>query len=114
MDTKIQRYFNSTPLRNVFARLMVTCFYEKRPRNISDLASSIMVTRQAISNLIKECEAEKYITTTRKSGTVLCMASESLILAYEDYCRWKRTLLLKEEYFMINQIGNVNNIVTKL
>ena len=114
MDTKIQRYFNSTPLRNVFARLMVACFYENQPKNISYLASKIIVTRQAISTLVKECEAEKYIIVTRQSGTVLCTASEKLVLAYEDYCSWKKTLLLQNKYFMINEIGNINNIVTKL
>ena len=114
MDTKIQRYFNSTPLRNVFARLMVACFYENKPRDISYLSSKILVTRQAISTLVKECEAEKYIIVRRQSGRVLCTASENLVLAYEDYCSWKKTLLLKKEYFMINQIGNINNIVSKL
>ena len=114
MDTKIQRYFNSTPLRNVFARLMVTCFYEDKPASISFLASKIMVTRQTISTLVKECEAEEYIIVTRQSGKVVCKASENLILAYEDYCSWKKTLLLQNKYFMLNEIGNINNIVTKL
>ena len=90
MDTKIQRYFNSTPLRNVFARLMVACYYENKPRDISYLASKILVTRQAISTLVKECEAEKYIIVRRQSGRALCTASERLVLAYEDYCNWKK------------------------
>lgn len=43
MDTKIQRYFNSTPLRNVFARLMVEAFYNKSPYKISELANKVIL-----------------------------------------------------------------------
>ena len=113
-DTKIKRYFNSTPLRYVFARLMVSAYYQGQPKTISHLASKIIVTRQAISALVKECEAEQYIIVSREAGTVRCKASEVLVEGYEDYCKWKKSLLLKEEYSMLNQIGNVNSIITKL
>ena len=93
---------------------MVDSYYHLQPQTISQLASRIIVTRQAISSLVKECEAEQYIIVSRKAGTVLCTASETLVEGYEDYCKWKKSLLLKEEYSMLNQIGNVNNIISKL
>ena len=114
MDTKIQRYFNSTPLRNVFARLMADAYYKKEPKTITQLAAKIDATRQAISILVKECEAEKFIKVIRKNGKVQCIGSEILIEAFEDYCRWKKFLFLKNQYYMLNQIGNVDDIINKL
>ena len=93
---------------------MVNSYYHGQTQTISQLASKILVTRQAISALVKECEAEQYIIVSREAGAVRCTALEILVEGYEDYCKWKKSLLLKEEYSMLNQIGNVNNIITKL
>ena len=68
MDTPSQRYFNSSPLKNVFARAMVVARLKNKPRTITQLASQLMVTRQAISVMIKECLENKSIVLVEVRG----------------------------------------------
>ncbi len=92
MLNKIQRYFNSTPLRNAFARWMVNAFYENSFYSISYLVKEMHTNRQTISNMISECEEEGYIIVERKGKTVSCQASKSLIEKSNDYCEWRKEI----------------------
>lgn len=53
MLNKIQRYFNSTPLRNAFSRWMVHAYYEKKFYSISYLVEQMHTNRQTISKNYK-------------------------------------------------------------
>ena len=92
MLNKIQRYFNSTPLRNAFARWMVNAFYENRFYTITHLVKEMHTNRQTISNMINECEKEGYIIVIRKGKTVSCQASQSLVEKSNDYCKWRKKI----------------------
>mgnify|MGYP001251048444 CR=1 FL=1 len=66
MLNKVQRYFNSTPLRNGFARWMAFAYYENRFYTISQLVKEMHTNRQSISKMVSECEIENYIIVKRK------------------------------------------------
>ena len=92
MLNKIQRYFNSTPLRNAFARWMVNAFYENQFYTITHLVKEMHTNRQTISNMINECEKEGFIIVERKGKTVSCQASHSLMQKMNDYCEWRKEI----------------------
>ena len=92
MLNKIQRYFNSTPLRNAFARWMVNAFYENQFYTISYLVKEMHTNRQTISQMISECEKEGYVTVARKGKTVSCQATPVLVEKSNDYCNWRKSI----------------------
>jgi hypothetical protein len=92
MDNNVQRYFNSTPIRNAFARWMVYGAYVNIFYSITELVNELHTNRQTISTMIKECEAYKFIIVVRSSNTTKCQASPLLIEKMEDYCDWRRKL----------------------
>ena len=92
MKSKIQRYFNSTPLRNAFARWMVYAYYENKFYTITQLVRDMYTNRQSISKMVGECEIENYIIVKRKGKTVTCQASPLLISKVDDYCNWRKEL----------------------
>ncbi len=92
MINKTQRYFNSTPLRNAFARWMVNAFYENQFYTITDLVNEMHTNRQTISNMVNECEKEGYVTVLRDGKTVSCQANQALIEKMNDYCEWRKEI----------------------
>ena len=89
---KIQRYFNSTPLRNAFSRWMAYAFFDNKFYTISKLAKEMHTNRQSISKMISECESENYIIVKRQGKTVACRASPLLMEKISDYCDWRQKL----------------------
>ena len=92
IDNNVDRYFNSTPIRNAFARWMVYGSYVNKFYSITELVNELHTNRQTISTMIKECEAYKFIIVKRTSNTTKCQASPLLIEKMEDYCDWRRKL----------------------
>ena len=92
MLNKVQRYFNSTPIKNAFARWMVYGVYTSKFYMISDLVKEMHTNRQTISTMINECEAEGYIIVKREGSTVACQATTLLVEKMEDYCEWRKEL----------------------
>ncbi len=92
MLNKVQRYFNSTPIRNAFARWMVNALYENTFYTISHLVKEMHTNRQTISSIINECENEGYIIVERKGKTVSCQASQILLDKMIDYCKWRKDI----------------------
>tara|TARA_B100000768_G_scaffold75646_1_gene72291 strand:+ start:235 stop:720 length:486 start_codon:yes stop_codon:yes gene_type:complete len=90
MDNKVQRYFNSSPLRNAFARWMTYAVYANRFYTITELVDEMLSNRQSISTMISECEAEGWLEVTRKANLVKCRASATLVEKMEDYCLWRK------------------------
>ena len=92
MLNKIQRYFNSTPLRNAFARWMGYAYFNDEFYTITRLVKEMHTNRQSISKMISECEKENYIIVERKGKTVACQASHALIDKVSEYCEWRKEL----------------------
>jgi hypothetical protein len=106
MLNKIQRYFNSTPLRNGFARWMATAYYDNEFYTISRLAKEMNTNRQSISKMVSECEKENFIIVKRIGKTVECKASPLLMEKITDYCDWRKKLAkgtLSESFYNLLQ-----------
>ena len=73
MTTKLQRYFNSTPIRNAFARWMVYAYYENQFYTISQLVNEMSTKRQTVSLMLNECEIENYIFVQLVGKTVVAL-----------------------------------------
>jgi hypothetical protein len=92
MLTKLQRYFNATPVKNAFARWMVYGTYTYKYYTITELVNEMHSNRQTISTIINECEAEGYIVVKREGATVACQASDILFDAMIEYSKWRKEL----------------------
>ena len=92
MQTKIQRYFNSTPLRNVFARICVYARCVNEFYTISDIAYELRATRQSISQMVDECEEEGWVNVDRTPNRVGIQASQPLFDGMSDYVEARKIL----------------------
>ena len=92
MLNKVQRYFNSTPIRNAFARWMTYGVYTSRFYTITELVKEMHSNRQTISTMINECEASGFVIVKREGSTVSCQATTLLVEKMEDYCEWRKEL----------------------
>jgi hypothetical protein len=111
MNSKIQRYFNSTPLRNAFARWMVYAYYENKFYTISQLVNEMRTNRQTVSLMVNECEIESYIIVQRKGKTVACQASLILVKAMDEYSEWRKKLIEKTIYQPYIDLKQFENII---
>ena len=92
MNNKVQRYFNSTPLRNAFARWMTYAVYANRWYTITELVDDMHSNRQSIATMINECEAEGWVEVTRTSNSVKCRATPELVEKSVEYCMWRKEI----------------------
>ena len=109
MDNKVQRYFNSTPIRNAFSRWMVYAYYEHQFYTISYLVKEMNTNRQTVSIMINECEVEDYVIVQRKGKTVACQASSQLVQAMNEYSEWRKQLIeqtIYQPYINLKQFEN--------
>jgi hypothetical protein len=112
MKSKIQRYFNSTPLRNAFARWMVYAYYANQFYTISQLVNDMSTNRQTVSLMVNECEVENYIIVQRKGKTVACQSSLTLVEAMNEYSEWRKNLIEKtiyRPYINLKEFENMMN-----
>ena len=82
MDTKIQRYFNSSQGRNAFARLMCLATFDGKAHTRADIARELHMTRAAATKMADECLAENWILENDKRAV---RAAPVLIAALNDY-----------------------------
>ena len=75
----MQRYFNSTPLRNVFARICNYAYTVKQFFTISYVTKELRSTRHAISLIMDECENEGWLNIHIRANNVEFQASEELM-----------------------------------
>ena len=62
MENPIQRYFNSTPTRNTFARMMFLAYQDdKSLYTKAEISRQLFITRQAASQMVEDCLAEGWI-----------------------------------------------------
>ena len=90
MANEVQRYFNSTPLRNAFARWMVYGYMVNKPYNITVLVKEMGADRKTISTMIKECDEEGWIQTIKSNGQLFCLASPVLVDKMNDYINFRK------------------------
>ena len=112
MDTKVQRYFNSTPLRNVFARMIVYARCVNQHYNIQYIADQLNTTRQSISKIVDECEAERWINVIRTPNNVEVQANDVTYEGMLDYLEKRKKILPKQMRRTWNELLYLENLVT--
>ena len=112
MSTKVQRYFNSTPLRNVFARMVSYAYCVNEHYTIQYIADELKTTRQSISKIVDECEAEGWINVIRTPNSVEVQASDVTYEGMLDYLERRKKLLPKQMRRTWNELINLQTLVT--
>lgn len=92
-NTKIQRYFNSTHLRNVIARILTLNHYDNSFTTISEMAEKLGATRQIISSIMKDCLEEGWVIKENQGY----MAGAELVAAVELYAIFRAKLKATQE-----------------
>ena len=90
--SKLQRYFNSTPLRQIFARVLVLGRSTNRLYTISEICDVLQASRQAVSKMVEETEAEGWCRVYRDNNRVQVQASGELYSGHVDYTLWRKEL----------------------
>ena len=111
MQTKIQRYFNSTPLRNVFARICVYAKCVNQFYTISRIAYELRATRQSISQMVDDCEEEGWVNVDRTPNSVRIQASQSLYDAMLDYTNERKRLAKDVIKWKWNYLATMSDLV---
>ena len=62
MNNRVQRYFNSSMQRNVFARLMCKGLYLDEWYSVNEIAEELFLTRQTAHRVVSDCLAEGWVT----------------------------------------------------
>lgn len=92
-NSKLKRYFNSTPIRNAFARWMVHATYANRTYTITELVEEMGTNRQTVAGMVNDCEAEGWVQVKRFDNRVECKATSVLVKALEKYFQYRRNLI---------------------
>lgn len=88
MDNKISRYFNSTPAKNTFSRFLVYSYIVNTPYTIQHIADELRMTRQSVSKMVEECEAEGWVKVKRTANSTEFLGTKPIynnMLSYLDY-----------------------------
>ena len=104
MTSKSQRYFNSTPLRNAFARMMVYSKYVNSFYTISEIVKELRTNRQSVSTMVDECSKEGWIFVKKEKNKLYCVKWRKKIAS--DHA--VSISLLDYEYLMSNNFTLFN------
>ena len=92
LNTKISRYFNSTPIRNVFARYCVYSYIVNNYYSISYVAEELRATRQTISTMVEECHREGWIEVKRMPNLVEFKGNKLMYSSFLAYLKFRKEL----------------------
>lgn len=88
MDTPLQRYFNSSDVRNTFARQMFIAANVKSLYTKKAIAEELGISWQAAHTMVEECKASGWVEFDEDGKCPTYKASDSLVEAhffYVDY-----------------------------
>jgi len=105
--TKEQRYFNSTPIRNAFASLMIIAACNNMPFTITEIVNHLRTNRQSVSTMVDECKKEGWINVSKKGNKLQCFASQTLINSFSDYINFSKNI--SKEYFKNLELLRIKN-----
>lgn len=111
MKTKMQRYFNSTPLRNVFSRICVYAKCVNEFYTISQISYELRATRQSVSQMVDECEEEGWVNVERTPNRVGIQASQSLYDGMLDYTKERKRLAKDVIKWKWNYLATMSELV---
>ena len=87
-DCALTNYFQSTPEKAVFSRVMYIAAVVKQGYTVGEMAKELSISRQTISNLCKETVAVGWVICEKKDKRQYYQVSEELrasIVGYADY-----------------------------
>ena len=98
MNNRVQRYFNSSMRRNVFARLMCRGVYLDEWYSMSDISNQLFLTRQTAHRFVSDCLAEGWIIRKENCRPSVFRAAAILIEHMENYVQaYQEELISLEE-----------------
>ena len=110
MNTREQRYFNSTPIRNAFASLMVSAACSNRFYTITEIVSNLRSNRQSVSTMVDECKKEGWINVSKIGNKLQCNASQLLVTSFNDYIHFSQRI--SKEYFTNLEMVKIKNAIS--
>ncbi len=85
MNNPIQRYFNSTPARNAFARMMFLAYQDdKLVYTKTEISRQLFITRQAASQMVDDCLAEGWVEA-QGNGYKASQALADKVMNYVEF-----------------------------
>ena len=112
MDTPTQIYFNSSPLKNVFARVMVISRLQGKAVSITQLAHKLLVSRQAISTIVQDCLDKQWIKLVEIRGREKTYYGTSLLIEetnkYVDYVYSLTSKSLFAAHNLVHELQEIN------
>ena len=104
MDTDTQQYFNSSPLKNAFARVMCVARLQGKALSITQLAHKLLVSRQAISTIVQDCIENNWIKLVEIRGREKTYYGTSLLIS--ETCKYSRFFynLMDQNLFKAHQL----------
>ena len=85
-ECKMTAYFQSTPEKAAFSRLMYVAARVNQPYTISEISSELNISRQSLSKITDDCCQEGWIVWEKVHGnSYKYKASEELCQSIEDY-----------------------------
>ena len=112
-ETKIQAYINATRLHYGFCFWMMSSYYANQHFTITKLVKEMHSTRQSISTIINECEAEGWIDVIRTKNSVKCTASAPMVETFEKFMIYRRTEVKSVIGFAFQNLTNFEKLMSK-
>lgn len=95
-ECKMTAYFQSTPEKAAFSRLMYIAARVNHLYTISEISSELSISRQTLSKVTDDCCAEGWIVWERVHGnSYKYKASEELCQAIEEYADYSSDIFLE-------------------
>ena len=111
MNTREQRYFNSTPIRNAFSSLMVAAACNNKFYTITEIVNILRSNRQSVSTMVDECKKEGWVNVSKIGNKLQCNASQILIKSFHDYIHFSKRI--SKEYYQNLEMLKIKNSITK-
>lgn len=111
--TKFQAYVNSTRLHYGFSFWMMSSYYANQHYTITKIVEEMHSTRQSISTIINECEAEGWIDVIRTNNSVKCTASATMVEAFEKFMIYRRTEVKSVIGYALQNLNNFEKLMSK-
>ena len=103
LQKRIQRYFNSTPVRNAMARLMFVAAHDKLVYTKAVISRELYITRQAASKMVEECLEEHWVEADGKGYK----AAPALIAQMYEYTEFHvKSVSSKPLRYWLNAMEN--------
>ena len=111
LNTREQRYFNSTPIRNAFASLMVVAACNNKFYTITEIVNNLRSNRQSVSTMVDECKKEGWVNVSKIGNRLQCNASEILVKSFNDYVYF--SMRISKEYIQNLEMLKIKKSISK-